>query len=237
MGREVTVSVTYPDGRAAGGVRVVAHNNNAAGAVSDWYGITGPDGRHKWSSLDTGALGDHYHFMVEHLDPQGVTWISKASDRVAAGPGPMVMPLRLVQALPAELGLPPLSTELIARIKAEPGGETVLVRFAELGKAIGAKMIIAPITLATSIIEGLLKSLGKRKHVWKEAWNDETFGQLIGHGEIRDLLPPGMIDRLTALNHLRKPAAHFKGDNPLLAESTLSAQLAREVAEYCYSPG
>jgi len=239
MGRAVEVFVVLPGGVPASGVRLLAHNNNAAdNRVADWRGTTRADGRHRWNSLDTGLAGDHYHFTARYIDDSGVEWIFALSDRIFAPPpnGPQVLEIRmeLTPAYVEELALPELPSEVKQRLGQDPDGRAILDRFNELARAIVARITIGTITLSTSIIEGLLKVSATRRGVWRQEWEADTFGALIRRQEIQAMMPAGLVHRLQGLNQFRTPAAHYLGGNPAPAEASLAAQLAREVAVACF---
>jgi hypothetical protein len=240
MARSVQITVVYPDGRPARGVRLRAHNNNASDQrVANWNGISGSDGTLTWRNLDTGMAGDHYQIDARYTDKDGIAWVGSLTERIFAvnptQPETLGIRITLAEASLDEMHLPQLPEPVIARMRGDPDGRIILDRFVELDRAVQAKLTISPITLATSIIEGLLRVMAKRAGSWNPEWEEETFGALLGRPPIQALLPPAAVDRLRALNQLRKPAAHFKGENPLAAEATLALQIAQDLAEACYA--
>ena len=232
MAAKVTLKVhRVPDGSVAGYAKVVAHNRNAADIrVADWSGTCGPDGTHTWQTLDTGLAGDFYDFDAEFIDDNGVRWTGRISERIGSGRDQSLV----VYVRPEFVGKLEIDERAVRFLKSTPEGEGVLSTLFELQTAATAGMVRATVTLATAVIEGLIRIRAKAEKVWKPEWENSQYGVLVETAEIRKLLPANVVDRARGLADLRRPGAHEKGTTTLPAEAQIAKKAVEDlVAAWC----
>lgn len=232
-----SIIVKFPDGVVASGARIEGINRDAwSRSGRFWYGTTKNDGIYTWEHIDTGVNGDKYDFYCKYLDTNGVEWKGEGSDRIFTSLEALEKEITLRQPFLDEtldFSLPSEIEDSISRT--EFGGELV-ASVKEMSFALKKGLAHSALTLSSYIIEGLIKARMKKMGIWKEEYDEYTFGQLIDKKEIQKIIPPGILDEMKALNQLRKPSAHFKGVSPIVEEARIGAKIVVTLAQEWFKP-
>lgn len=231
------IRVKFPNGEVASGAQIEGINRDAwATSARFWNGTTQDDGSYTWEHIDTGVNGDKYDFYCRYLDANGIEWKGEASDRLFASQMALIKEITLRQPFLDETLDFSLPTDIEDSIsKVEFGGELV-ASVKEMSFALKKGMAHSALTLSTYITEGFLRARAERLGKWKSDYERLTFGQLIENREIQELLPIGILDKMKALNQLRKPSAHFKGLSSAVEEAHIGAQIVTTLASDWFKP-
>ncbi len=231
-----TLKVYFPDGTPANGVKITGINKDAwAESAKYWMGTTLFDGSLTWKHIDTGVNGDKYDFYCKYIDPNGVTWKGEASDRIFTSLNEIVKEIILYQ--------PPLDEDLDftlpqlveANILKTESGKELIAAIGEMRLALKQGMSHSALALSTYIIEGLIIIKAKEIKMWKNQWEEYTFGKLINDPEIQKFIPTEEQDKLFALNKLRIPSVHFKGASSIIEEAKIGKMIILKLAEKWFS--
>ena len=236
MGAKFSLKVVTQENKPVPGVSITGTNLNAwAASGKYWYGTTDESGVYTWENIDTGASGDKYYFVCRYIDNIGTEWKGEASERITPNfPAAKVVTLRK-KFLDEEIdfSLPP---EIESNIEKTPAGVELIAAFREMNLAIKQGMSHSAIALSTYIVEGLIIMKAKKEGIWKEEWNRSSYGELINEKEIRKILPPEILDRAIALNHLRIPGVHFKGASTFIEDAKSGIHVILFLASRWFRP-
>lgn len=225
IGARATIFVYLPGKKPAVGANITGVNRNAWNKkVGSWKGTIGEDGSYTWGNIDTGTFGDFYDFEAIYVDEDGVKWVGRISDRIAK-------PTDLAIVLSPEYRTIHISKEAIENLAKQERGKSLLEGIKELQKSMSAGLVHASITLSTWILEGLIKIKAQNQEIWKEEYEQKTFGQLVSMEEVNKMLPVNMRDRIKGVANWRKPHAHFKGAKTVREEAQLVSYLVKDLAE------
>lgn len=148
-----------------------------------------------------------------------------ASERIKGGSVPLELPIILRRPFLDEdldFELPQNVVEILSKTS---DGSEMVAAIMELSAAIKSKMSHSSLTLSTYILEGIIRIKAKKKGVWKNAFQEKTFGQLLNEKDIEKVIPAGALSKLKGLNLFRVPAAHFMGINTVIDEARIAIQL------------
>jgi hypothetical protein len=230
MGAKVTVKVQRPSGDPAPGATIRATNRSAwIASDSEWAGTTDSDGQFIWANLDTGWGGDLFDFEANYIAADGVRWRGKCTQRIDA---PTAFTLGLTPFIAPVGEFSPL---LIERLRSIEDGSYVLQAIGELEAVRKSGLIIAVLTVGSKVVEEMIQLKCKLAGTWNPEFSNMTLGQLIKTQTVRDVVPPGWINKLQAICHLRIPAAHAKNALGQPEEASLMVGVVRGLAEALFA--
>ena len=171
------------------------------------------------------------------MDLNGVEWRAEASDRLFSSQNTaFVKEITLRRPFLDETLYFSLPSDIENSISNTEFGGEILVSINEISFLLKKGLAHSALTLSSYIIEGLIRARAKKMGIYKAEYDELTFGQLINEGEIKKIIPIGLFDEMKALNHLRKPSAHFKGVSPIVEEARIGAKIVQILAQEWFKP-
>lgn len=227
MGAKVVLKVLLPTEEPAIGAEIIGLNRNAvAEGAKQWNGTTLDDGTCTWENIDTGTLGDKYDFYCRYLDANSVEWIGNLSERIRGGKTPIVRTVMLRQLFMDEWTEFNITKDMENSLSQLDNGIELLNAMKEMSMAIKNRMSHSAMALSTYILEGIIKTMAKRKGAQDiERLDGLTFGELVNDKEVSRIISGGELDKLRGLNKFRNSSIHFKGVTTVIEEARIGARL------------
>lgn len=105
-------------------------------------------------------------------------------------------------------------------------GIELLNAMKEMSMAIKNRMSHSAMALSTYILEGIIKTMAKRRGAQDiERLDGLTFGELVNDKEVSRIVSEGELDKLRGLNKFRNSSIHFKGVTTVIEEALIGARL------------
>lgn len=233
MGKTVSVTVKFPNGRPAISARILGFNHDAWDKKhhGEWHATAEEGGSHTFDNLDSGTLGDRYTFEATIVDEEGVRWSGEVSERIKRD---VDLTIVLAPSYSVDVEIPSPVKRTLERSEE---GRQLLEGIRELKAALGAGLLRSPVVVSTWILEGLIQIKAKAEGKWRDGFSALTFGQLVANKEILAMFPSGIQPRVLALADFRTPSAHNTGAAAHVAEGQLAASIVVDTAASWFGGG
>jgi hypothetical protein len=200
-------------------------------SIKKWEDISNEKGECIIQNFDFGAE-DKINFQAEYISGDGVRYVGFHSDKIV---GPTVLPLTMVESINEYSFSLVTSKAGLEFLKSDDDGKIVLEALRELEIALKDNLPHASISLSTYILEGLIRIEARKKGLWREEYDNKTYGELVNTNELKNLFEPGELDKIRGFNGFRKPGVHFKKVRSILAEAQVGAGLISQLITRWFS--
>ena len=233
MGKaELKITTSTEKGTRLPGVVVRITNETAwFPSIKNWTVISNENGECTIQNFDFGAE-DKINFQAEYISGDGVRYVGFHSDKIV---GPTVLPLTMVESINEYSFSLVTSKAGLEFLKSDDDGKIVLEALRELEIALKDNLPHASISLSTYILEGLIRIEARKKGLWREEYDNKTYGELVNTNELKNLFEPGELDKIRGFNGFRKPGVHFKKVRSILAEAQVGAGLISQLITRWFS--